>query len=85
MDAVQKNKDDEIYPELVLITGMSGAGRTEAMHVFEDLGYFCVDNLPTRLIPPLVDLQTRDKEEGIAEAKKLQSFAILEMESILLL
>ena len=71
MDAVQKNKDDEIYPELVLITGMSGAGRTEAMHVFEDLGYFCVDNLPTRLIPSLVDLQTRDKEEGIAEAKKI--------------
>ena len=60
--------DNNILPELVFITGMSGAGRTEAMHVFEDLGYFCVDNLPTRLISSLVELQTRDKAEGIAEA-----------------
>ena len=37
-------------PELVIVTGMSGAGRTEAMHAFEDLGYFCVDNLPASLI-----------------------------------
>ena len=34
----------EDMPELVIVSGMSGAGRTEAMHVFEDLGYFCVDN-----------------------------------------
>ena len=33
-------------PDVVIITGMSGAGRTEAMHTFEDLGYFCIDNLP---------------------------------------
>ncbi len=34
-------------PDFVIVTGMSGAGRTEAMHVFEDLGYYCVDNLPS--------------------------------------
>lgn len=39
---------------LVVITGMSGAGRTEAMHIFEDLGYFCIDNLPPRLLLSLV-------------------------------
>ena len=43
-------------PELVIISGMSGAGRTEAMHVFEDLGYFCVDNLPPALIGELVHM-----------------------------
>ena len=43
-------------PELVILSGMSGAGRTEAMHVFEDLGYYCVDNLPTQLIRQLVDI-----------------------------
>lgn len=43
-------------PELVIITGMSGAGRTEAMHVFEDLGYFCVDNLPSSLIDDLLEV-----------------------------
>jgi UPF0042 nucleotide-binding protein len=36
---------------------MSGAGRTEAMHAFEDLGYFCVDNLPSRLLGDLVNLE----------------------------
>ncbi len=43
-------------PELVIVTGMSGAGRTEAMHAFEDLGYFCVDNLPACMIGQLLQL-----------------------------
>ena len=40
--------DLQHMPELVIVTGMSGAGRTEAMHSFEDLGYFCVDNRDSR-------------------------------------
>ncbi|MBQ9021267.1 MAG: RNase adapter RapZ [Eggerthellaceae bacterium] len=40
--------------DLVIITGMSGAGRTEAMHTFEDLGYYCIDNLPPSLLLSLV-------------------------------
>ena len=32
-------------PDIVIITGMSGSGRTQAMHVFEDMGYYCIDNL----------------------------------------
>ena len=43
-------------PELVVITGLSGAGRSEAIHTFEDLGYFCIDNLPPTFIPQIVDL-----------------------------
>jgi UPF0042 nucleotide-binding protein len=43
-------------PELVVVTGMSGAGRSEAMHTFEDLGYFCIDNLPPSFIPQLTAL-----------------------------
>lgn len=43
-------------PELVVITGMSGAGRSEAIHTFEDLGYFCIDNLPPSFISQLVAL-----------------------------
>ncbi len=46
-------------PDLIVITGMSGAGRTEAMHVFEDLGYFCVDNLPSQLISSVLELQSK--------------------------
>ena len=49
-------RDAKDSRELVIVSGMSGAGRTEAMHVFEDLGYFCVDNLPPALIGKLVDM-----------------------------
>ncbi len=42
--------------QIVIITGMSGAGKTVAVQSFEDLGYFCVDNLPPALIPKFVDL-----------------------------
>lgn len=46
----------KLKTDLIVITGMSGAGRTEAMHVFEDLGYYCIDNLPPLMIKPLVEL-----------------------------
>lgn len=39
--------------DIIVITGMSGAGRTEAMHTFEDLGYYAIDNLPPELIGDL--------------------------------
>jgi UPF0042 nucleotide-binding protein len=42
--------------DLVLVTGMSGAGKSTAMQVFEDAGYFCVDNLPPEMLEPLADL-----------------------------
>ncbi len=48
--------DKNEMPELVIVSGMSGAGRTEAMHVFEDLGYFCIDNLPPGLIGDLLKM-----------------------------
>lgn len=41
---------------LVIITGMSGSGKHTAFKAFEDLGYFCVDNLPTSLIPRLIQM-----------------------------
>ncbi|MEW9502107.1 RNase adapter RapZ [Jeotgalibacillus marinus] len=42
--------------ELVIITGMSGAGKTVAVQSFEDLGFFCVDNLPPTLMPKFLEL-----------------------------
>jgi RNase adapter protein RapZ len=54
-------------PQLIIITGLSGAGMSSAMNVFEDLGYFCVDNLPSQLIPSFVHLFER-KESGVMRA-----------------
>ncbi len=45
-DAMDAAERSERIPDIVIITGMSGSGRTQAMHVFEDMGYFCIDNLP---------------------------------------
>jgi RNase adapter protein RapZ len=46
-------------PDLVIITGMSGAGRSTAANVLEDLGWFVVDNLPPALLPTLTELGGR--------------------------
>src|SRR3954449_4837117 len=42
--------------DLIVISGFSGAGKSSAMNVFEDAGYFCVDNLPAEMIRSLADL-----------------------------
>lgn len=42
--------------DLVIITGMSGAGKSVAMQSFEDMGYYCIDNLPPDLLPKFIDL-----------------------------
>jgi UPF0042 nucleotide-binding protein len=47
---------------LVMVTGMSGAGRSTALRALEDLGHFCVDNLPPALIPQLTELLARGGE-----------------------
>jgi RNase adapter protein RapZ len=43
----------------VVVTGLSGSGKTHAIRALEDLGYFCVDNLPSQLIPTFADLAVR--------------------------
>ena len=40
----------------IIITGMSGAGKTAAIHVLEDIGYYCVDNMPPALIKNFIEL-----------------------------
>lgn len=56
--------------DLVIITGVSGAGKSTAMDVFEDAGYFCVDNLPPEMIGGLVEL-------FLHEGSKVQRAAIV--------
>ncbi|NLJ91922.1 MAG: RNase adapter RapZ [Aeromonadales bacterium] len=51
--------------QLVIVSGRSGSGKTVALRVLEDLGYYCVDNLPVELLPDLVSMR-RDKPGEVA-------------------
>lgn len=62
---VEKNN----VPDIVIITGLSGSGMSSATNAFQDLGYFCVDNLPITMLPTFGRLVTRDDDEkGISRA-----------------
>lgn len=51
--------------EFVIISGMSGAGKTSALHVLEDIGYYCVDNIPSSLLQTLYNLCRSSSDEGM--------------------
>ncbi len=55
-DGDDDSQEPSRLADLVVITGFSGAGKSTAMNVFEDAGYFCVDNLPPEMIRSLVEL-----------------------------
>ena len=48
--------------QVVVLTGLSGAGKSQASKLFEDLGYYCVDNLPPELLERFLDLREADPE-----------------------
>jgi len=50
--------------DIVVVTGLSGAGKSTAIKVFEDLGYYCVDNLPPVLLPKIVEVVSEARGEG---------------------
>lgn len=52
----------QTLPTLIIVSGMSGSGKSVALKTFEDLGFYCVDNLPAELLPPFV--QTVGAEDG---------------------
>ena len=65
----RRSAGDEVRPleqDIVVITGMSGAGRSEAIHTFEDLGYFCIDNLPPALMRPAREAHARCRAAACA-------------------
>jgi RNase adapter protein RapZ len=54
----------KLNESMLLVTGMSGAGKTEAMKALEDLGFFCIDNLPPPLLKELSNLPALSPEQG---------------------
>lgn len=56
---------------VVVVTGLSGAGRSTALHVLEDLGFYCVDNLPPALALPLAELASARSNAGEPRVRRL--------------
>lgn len=63
-------------PSLVIVSGLSGAGRTTAMKALEDLGFYCVDNLPVVLLEPFVEL-FREGSDRLAVAVDVRERSFL--------
>jgi RNase adapter protein RapZ len=63
--------------EVVLITGMSGSGKSVALHALEDAGYYCVDNLPPELLMPFVELEQKSGAQRVAIAVDVRSATAL--------
>ena len=59
--------------EIVLITGMSGSGKSVALHALEDSGFYCVDNLPPELLMPFAELEQKRNEQRVAIAIDVRS------------
>ena len=59
--------------DVVLVTGMSGGGKSVAMHALEDAGFFCVDNLPPELLPPFLAVEKQRGERRVAIAVDVRS------------
>ncbi len=59
--------------DIVLITGMSGSGKSVALHALEDAGYYCVDNLPPELLTAFIALQQQQNASHVAIAMDVRS------------
>jgi RNase adapter protein RapZ len=74
MNAVTASPSPELSPlELVLITGMSGSGKSVALTALEDLGFYCVDNLPPELLASFVALEQSHRASKVAIAIDVRS------------
>jgi UPF0042 nucleotide-binding protein len=73
--------------QVVLITGMSGSGKSVALHALEDAGFFCVDNLPPELLVPFVALERQHNASRVAiamDARNANSLPLLPAQLALL-
>ncbi|MEX2271294.1 MAG: RNase adapter RapZ [Vicinamibacterales bacterium] len=78
-------KDRAEHSRFVVVTGLSGSGKSQAIRALEDLGFFCVDNLPVALIPTFADLVLRSGSEitraavvvDVREGRFLEDFPVI--------
>ncbi len=49
--------------QIIILSGLSGAGKSVALHMLEDLGYYCIDNMPAALLKPFISYTVRSNEK----------------------
>ena len=49
--------------QIIILSGLSGAGKSVALHMLEDLGYYCIDNIPAALLKPFISYTVRSNEK----------------------
>lgn len=72
------NENTRPLIDLVLVTGMSGSGKSVAIGALEDMGYYCVDNLPPELLDAFISLEPGHRPERVAIAMDVRSAPTLE-------
>lgn len=70
--------DTSSVMRVVIITGLSGAGKSHALNCFEDLGYYCVDNMPPTLIPKFIELFIQSENRKVALVSDMRGAAFFE-------
>ncbi len=76
--------DDGHPDEVILVTGISGSGKSVALHALEDAGYFCVDNLPPELLRDFVRLEVQRRSHRIAVAVDVRTASSLPLLPLLI-
>src|SRR6202012_2880219 len=71
-------KTSRYFMRIILITGISGSGKSVALNALEDAGYYCVDNLPPRFLPQLASYLADDGQDRLAVAIDARSSASLD-------
>ena len=61
---MSKSRRYASWARFIVLTGLSGSGKSQAIRALEDLGYYCVDNLPVSLLPVMAELAERQTEHN---------------------
>ena len=77
ISGILTNKKEEVM-ELIILTGMSGAGKSQAANFLEDQGFFCIDNLPPMILPELVFTFFKGQGGTVTVLRSLRSLLTFE-------